>query len=58
LLILHTVETPELKYNIIAEGKLIYEKEPYKILVESKILNEYFDFYNLFARNNLTKASI
>lgn len=56
LVVLNVAEKPELKYNIIKEGKLIFEREPYKILIEPKILNEYFDFYSLLLRHNLTKA--
>lgn len=55
LVILNTSEMPELKYNIIKEGKLIFEKEPFRILIEPKILTEYFDFKTLLLRNNLTK---
>ena len=40
---------PELKYNIINEGKLIFEREPFKIIIEPKILNEYFDFRDWLA---------
>jgi len=55
LVILNTADQPDLKYNIIKEGKIIYEKEPYKVLIEPKILQEYFDFnFGLF-KNNLTK---
>ena len=56
VVILNEVESPELKYNIIKEGKLIYETEPYRLLVEPRILNDYFDFHNLLLRYNLTKA--
>lgn len=56
VVILNTTEKPELKYNIIKEGKLIFEKEPYKILVEPKILTEYFDFRTLLLKYNLTKT--
>lgn len=56
LSILNEIESPELKFNIIKEGKLIFEKEPFKVLVEPKILNEYFDFHDLLLRYNLTKA--
>jgi len=52
---LNLIEGPELKYNIIKEGKLIYEKEPYKVLIEPRILNEYFDFRMSLLRYNLTK---
>lgn len=33
-----------LKFNIIKEGALLYQKEPYKIIVEPAIMSEYFDF--------------
>lgn len=56
IVILNLTEGAELKYNIIKEGKLIYEKEPYKVIVEPKILNEYFDFRHLLLRYRLTKA--
>ncbi|HEK85615.1 MAG TPA: nucleotidyltransferase domain-containing protein [Candidatus Aminicenantes bacterium] len=58
LVVLNAVEAPELKYNIIKEGKLIFEREPYKVMVEPRILNEYFDFHLLLLRNNLTWAKI
>lgn len=56
LVILNLLEGPELKYNIIAEGRVVYEEEPYKIVVEPRILNEYFDFRALLSRHGLTKA--
>lgn len=56
IVVLNLTESPELKYNIIARGRLIYEKEPYRVIVEPKILNEYFDFRALLLRYNLTKA--
>lgn len=33
-----------LKFKVIKEGILIYEKKPYRLLVEPMILNNYFDF--------------
>ncbi|MEK6682147.1 MAG: nucleotidyltransferase domain-containing protein [Nitrospirota bacterium] len=56
IVILNLTESPELKYNIIKEGELIYNVEPFKVLIEPKILNEYFDFRNLLISHNLTKA--
>lgn len=56
IVILNDAKGSELKYNIIKEGKLIYQKEPYKVLIEPKILNEYFDFYAGLLRYNLTQA--
>ena len=55
ILMLNLIEGPELKYNIINEGKLIYEKEPYKVLIEPRILNEYFDFRMSLLKYKLTK---
>jgi len=55
LVVLNTTESPELKYNIIKEGKLILKKDPYQLLVEPKILTEYFDFKIWLEKYNLTK---
>ena len=56
LVVLNTIQQPELAYFIISEGELLFEVEPFKILVEPKILNAYFDFYSLLTRYNLTKG--
>ena len=56
IVILNLTQGPELKYNIIKNGKLIYEIEPYCVIVEPKILNSYFDFIYSLRKNNLTKA--
>lgn len=56
IVILNLAESPEFKYEIIKNGKLIYEQEPFSVLVEPKILNEYFDFHYLLKKYNLTKA--
>lgn len=44
LVILDITKSPELKFNIIKEGELIYEQEPFRVLIEPKIMMEYFDF--------------
>lgn len=56
VVVLNLVESPELKYNIIKEGKLIFEKEPYRVIVEPRVLNEFFDFRSCLLKYNLTKA--
>lgn len=56
ILMLNTAKSPEIKYNILKNGKLIYGEELYKVIVEPKILNEYFDFRSFLLRHNLTKA--
>ncbi len=58
IVILNTLKSSEFKYNIIASGNLIYSQEPFQVLVEPKILNEYFDFRLSLLKYNLTKASI
>lgn len=56
LVILNMTESPELKYNIIKDGKIIYEEEPYKVLFEPRVLNEFFDFRTMLLKHGLTKA--
>jgi len=56
IVILNLTESPELKYQIIKNGRLIYEQEPFRVLIEPKILNEYFDFRYFLQKYNLTKA--
>jgi predicted nucleotidyltransferase len=50
------IQSSEFKYSVITNGKIIYEKEPYRILYETRVLNEYFDFHSMLARYGLTKA--
>jgi uncharacterized protein len=55
ILILNTAESPEIKYQIIQKGKLIYEQEPYRVIVEPQILQNYFDFHQMLVRHGLTQ---
>lgn len=48
--------SPLLKFQIISEGKLILEVEPHRLIVEPRILNEYFDFKYLLRKYNLTRT--
>ena len=36
---LSLIDSPELKYLIIKDGKLILEKEPYRIILELRIMS-------------------
>lgn len=56
VLILNDTKSPELKYDIVKEGRVLYEKEPYKIVLEPRILNEYFDFMYGIRKYGLTKT--
>jgi predicted nucleotidyltransferase len=56
LVVLNSMDIPELKYDIVTKGIRLYEVEPYHVLVEPRIWNEYFDFYDGLKRFGLTKA--
>lgn len=56
IVILNLTKSPELKYTIVKEGILIFERTPFKVLVEPKILNEYFDFHVMLSKYGLTKS--
>ena len=56
VVVMNTTDSPELKYDVISQGKLLFEREPFRILVEPQILNEYFDFRDSLRRYGLTKA--
>jgi predicted nucleotidyltransferase len=56
VVVLNEVASPEMKYLVISTGRLIFEREPYKVLVEPKILHEYFDFREMLLRYRLTSA--
>jgi len=56
VVLLNEVASPEMKYLVISTGRLIFEREPYKVLVEPKILHEYFDFREMLLRYKLTSA--
>lgn len=55
IVVLNQSEDPTLNYEIIQTGKLIYDKDPFRLIVEPKILNEYFDYYMGLKKYNLTK---
>ena len=58
LVILNTAKSPELRYNIIFKGKLIYVIDPYNVIAETQILNEYFDYRSQMKKYHLTKAAV
>ena len=55
VVILNTTKSPDLKYDVIKNGQLIFEKEPFKLIIEPRILNEYFDFNLMLLKHGLTK---
>lgn len=56
IVILNSAASPEIKYEIIKNGTLLYEQEPFKVLIEPRILNEYIDFTSMMRKYNLTKG--
>lgn len=56
VVVLNEMVPPELKYAVIVEGRLLFEREPYRVIVEPRILSEYFDFHEGLLRFGLTKA--
>jgi predicted nucleotidyltransferase len=53
LTLLNLNESPEFKYHVISEGKILYEEEPYRLIVEPRIITEYCDFRQMLKQNNL-----
>lgn len=58
VVVLNLTDNLDLKYLIVKEGRLIYEKEPFKVVIEPIILNEYFDFHKMLARYKLTRSPV
>ncbi|MBM4387356.1 MAG: nucleotidyltransferase domain-containing protein [Deltaproteobacteria bacterium] len=56
IVLLNNVKSPEIKYKIITEGLLIHEVKPFRILLESRIFSDFFDFHLMLKRNGLTRA--
>ena len=56
LVVLNSNIGSELKYNIIKDGKIIFERESARVFIEPQILNEYFDLKELSRRYNLTRT--
>lgn len=55
LCILNDLQSPGIRYYIVKDGKVIFEREPYKLLIEPKIFNDFFDFRQTLIKYNLTK---
>ncbi len=54
--VLNHTDAPEMKYSIIKNGRIIYEVDSFRILIEPGIMNEYFDFRFLLRKHGLTRA--
>jgi len=56
LLILNNSDKTELSFEVINDGKIILEKEPSRVILEPRIMNEYFDYKAGLQRYGLTKS--
>lgn len=54
--VLDNIDSPEFKYNVIKDGIIVFEREPARVFLEPRILNEYFDFRSVLLKSNLTKS--
>jgi uncharacterized protein len=57
VVILDLTDQPELKYNIIKDGILLLEVKPHKVLLEPRVLNEFFDFRMSLEKNGLSRPT-
>ena len=51
--VLDSIDSPEFKYNVIKDGIIVFEREPARVFLEPRILNEYFDFRIWITKNKL-----
>lgn len=56
VVILDPAGPPEFTYQVIRDGIVLHEEEPYRVLLEPRILNAYFDFRDSLRRHGLTAA--
>lgn len=56
VVVLNDLDVPELAYAIIRDARILYAEEPYQLLVEPRILNQYFDFHLSLKRHGLTRV--
>ena len=52
---LNDLYAPELKFRILHDGVLLFERGGLRLIIEPRILNEYFDFMHLLRKYNITK---
>ncbi|PIR60154.1 MAG: hypothetical protein COU68_03005 [Candidatus Pacebacteria bacterium CG10_big_fil_rev_8_21_14_0_10_45_6] len=56
LVVLNTLDKPELKFGIVYDGQIVFERGAGRLSVEPAALREYFDFRSALLRFNLTRA--
>ncbi len=53
---LDRLDAPELVYQIVQDGKLLIDREPYRTTFEPQAINQYEDHITLLRKNHLTRA--
>ncbi len=56
VVILNDLDKPELAYDVVTEGIVLHEEEPYRLIVEPRILEAYFDFHTGLKKYGLTRV--
>ncbi len=56
VVMLDRLDAPELAYQIVQEGQLFVDKEPYRMIFEPQAINRYEDHIMMLRRNHLTLA--
>lgn len=55
IVMLNTTKNASLKYRAILEGEVLFERSPFRVLIEPRMFNEYFDYRALLSHNRLTR---
>lgn len=55
---INDIKSLTLKYHILKEGIVMFEREPFRVVIEPRILNEYFDHRFLLEKYGLTHSSV
>lgn len=56
LVVLNTLDKPELAFGIIHDGKILFERGAGRVAIEPRIMSDYFDFRTALLRFGLTRA--
>ena len=56
VVMLDVTGSPELKYNILQEGQLIFEREPFRVIYEPSDTQRIFRFFCPAKKHGLTRA--
>ena len=55
---LNDVESVVLRYQVVSEGVVLFEREPHRVIFEPKVLNEYFDYQSWLERSGRDRRAV